>query len=93
MRRDMAHGIGIGTNGDAENHAIAAFNGTRGIRFHHIRNAQFAHTLKSLSPPRGDNNGLRNIAALFRNPRDGRTDQPNANQTKPIEKRFSHVAP
>jgi hypothetical protein len=93
MRRDMAHGIRIGANGNAENHAIAAFNGARGIRFYHIRNAQLAHTLKRLGPPRGDNNGLRDIAALFGDARDGRPDQPNANQAQPIEERFSHVAP
>jgi D-mannonate dehydratase len=93
MRRDMAHGIGIGANGDAENHAIAAFNGARRIRFHHIRQTKFAHTFKRFRPPRGNHQSLRDIAALFRHARDGRPDQPNANQTKPIEKRFSHVAP
>ena len=89
----MAHGIGIGANGDAENHTIAAFNGARGIGFHHIGQAQFTHARECFGPPRGDHDGLRNIAAFFRNARDGRPDQPNANQAQPIEQRFSHVAP
>ena len=93
MRCDMAHGIRIGTHRNAENHAIAAFNGARGIRFHHIGNAKFAHALQRFRPARGDHNGLRNIAALFRHTRDGRPDQPNANQAEPMEQRLSHVVP
>ena len=93
MRRDMAHGIGIGANGDAENHAIAAFNGARRIRFHHIGQAQFPHARERFRPARCHHQRLRNIAAFFRHACNGRPDQPNANQAQPIEQRFSHVAP
>jgi hypothetical protein len=85
MRRDMAHGIGIGTHGDAENHAITAFNGARGIGFHHIGQAQVADARERFWPARCDHDCLRDIATLFGDPRNGRPDQANANQAQPIE--------
>ena len=92
MRCDMAHRFRIGANGDAENHAIAAFNGARGIRFHHIGQAQFTHARERLRPARCHHQSLRDIAALLCNARNGRPNKPNTNQAKPIEQRFSHVA-
>ena len=35
----------------------------------------------------------RQIAALLRDPRDGRPDQPDADQAKAVEDRLSHAAP